>query len=62
MEFERNGLNLPVNKRREFEHLRDQLDELGLRYIQNLSEDKTFLFFTESELAGLPMEFLRVTI
>jgi thimet oligopeptidase len=30
-----------------------------LRYIQNLNEDSSCLFFTEDELAGLPLEFLQ---
>lgn len=59
-DFERNGLNLTLTKREEMQRVRVQIDELSLRYIQNLHEDSTFLVFAESELAGLPQEFLKV--
>ncbi|KAG2322155.1 hypothetical protein Bca52824_015368 [Brassica carinata] len=48
-DFEDNGLNLTTTKR----------EELSLRYVQNLNEDSSCLFFTEAELAGLPEEFLQ---
>lgn len=59
-DFERNGLNLTLTKREEMQRVRIQIDELSLQYIQNLNEDGTFLLFTETELAGLPPEFLKV--
>ena len=40
--------------------LKDEIDELSSRYVQNLNEDSSCLFFTEAELAGLPVEFLQV--
>ncbi|KAI4336627.1 hypothetical protein L6164_015128 [Bauhinia variegata] len=58
-EFERNGLNLTVTKREELLRLRAEIDELSLRYIQNLNDDNTFLLFNEGELAGLPPELLK---
>ena len=59
-DFEDNGLNLTTTKREEVERLKDEIDELSLRYVQNLNEDSSCLFFTEAELAGLPVEFLQV--
>ncbi|XP_013591839.1 PREDICTED: probable thimet oligopeptidase [Brassica oleracea var. oleracea] len=58
-DFEDNGLNLTTTKREEVERLKDEIDELSLRYVQNLNEDSSCLFFTEAELAGLPVEFLQ---
>ncbi|KAL9861411.1 putative thimet oligopeptidase [Arabidopsis thaliana] len=58
-DFEDNGLNLTAIKREEVERLKYEIDELSLRYIQNLNEDSSCLFFTEDELAGLPLEFLQ---
>lgn len=59
-DFERNGLNLTITKREEMQRLKAQIDELSLRYIKNLTDDKTFLLFSEAELAGLPPDFLKV--
>ncbi|XP_058102154.1 probable thimet oligopeptidase isoform X4 [Magnolia sinica] len=58
-DFERNGMNLTLSKREEVERLRTQIDELSMRYIQNLNEDNTTIIFSESELAGLPREFIK---
>ncbi|KAM1633555.1 hypothetical protein ACFXTN_010597 [Malus domestica] len=58
-DFERNGLNLTLTKTEEMQRVRVQIDELSLRYVQNLNDDSTFLHFTEAELAGLPPEFLK---
>ncbi|EFH63398.1 F12A21.16 [Arabidopsis lyrata subsp. lyrata] len=58
-DFEDNGLNLTAIKREEVERLTNEIDELSLRYIRNLNEDSSCLFFTEDELAGLPLEFLQ---
>ncbi|CAH2065963.1 unnamed protein product [Thlaspi arvense] len=58
-DFEHNGLNLTTIKRKEVERLRNEIDELSSRYVQNLNEDSSCLFFTELELAGLPLEFLQ---
>ncbi|XP_065873653.1 probable thimet oligopeptidase [Euphorbia lathyris] len=58
-DFERSGLNLTVTKRDEAQRLRVQIDELSLRYVQNLNDDKTYLMFSETELAGLPSEYVK---
>lgn len=34
-----------------------QIEELSLRYIQNLNDDGTFIPLSEAELDGLPKEF-----
>ncbi|KAF5726694.1 putative oligopeptidase [Tripterygium wilfordii] len=57
-DFERNGLNLAVTKREEVQRLRARIDERSLKYVQNLSNDDTFLLLSEAELVGLPPEFL----
>ncbi|CAK9312423.1 unnamed protein product [Citrullus colocynthis] len=56
-DFERNGLNLTSSKREELLRLRGQIEELSLRYIQNLNDDGTFILLSEAELDGLPKEF-----
>ncbi|GMN49143.1 hypothetical protein TIFTF001_018304 [Ficus carica] len=58
-DFERNGLNLTSTKREEMQRLRTQIDNLSFQYIQNLNDDNSFLLFSEAELAGLPLEFLK---
>lgn len=59
-DFEYNGLNLTLTKREELQHLKTQIEELSMRYIRNLSDDSSFLLFDETELVGLPLEFLKV--
>lgn len=61
-DFERNGLNLTSSKREELLRLRVQIEELSLRYIQNLNDDGTFIPLSEAELDGLPKEFFEVWI
>uniref|UniRef100_A0A1D1ZIK0 Thimet oligopeptidase n=1 Tax=Anthurium amnicola TaxID=1678845 RepID=A0A1D1ZIK0_9ARAE len=58
-DFERNGANLNVDKRKEMDHLKSRIDELSLQYIKNLTEDDSFLLFNDSELAGMPPEFIK---
>ncbi|XP_068665837.1 probable thimet oligopeptidase isoform X2 [Aristolochia californica] len=58
-DFERNGMSLTLSKREEIERLRNEIDELSLRFIHNLNDDRTFLLFNESELSGLPLEFIK---
>ncbi|XAR48147.1 Neurolysin [Bertholletia excelsa] len=58
-EFERNGICLTLTKREELLRLRKKIDDLSMRYIQNLNEDSLSLFFSETELAGVPSEFLK---
>ncbi|KAL9226305.1 hypothetical protein vseg_002135 [Gypsophila vaccaria] len=59
-DFERNGLNLSSTKKEEVQRLQAQIDDLSMQYIQNLSDDSSFLLFTETELEGLPCELLKI--
>ncbi|GAB4829314.1 hypothetical protein Ancab_018984 [Ancistrocladus abbreviatus] len=58
-DFEGNGLSLTLAKREEVQRLRAQIDELSMQYIRNLNDDCTSLLFSDSELDGLPSEFLQ---
>ncbi|XP_052186579.1 probable thimet oligopeptidase isoform X1 [Diospyros lotus] len=58
-DFESNGLSLTLTKREELHRLRAQIDDLSRRYIRNLNDDNASLLFNETELAGLPPEFLK---
>ncbi|KAI3981805.1 hypothetical protein MKX01_027790 [Papaver californicum] len=58
-DFERNGLNLSSSKREEVQRLQTQIDELSMRYIQNLNDDCTSLLFSETDLLGLPPKFIQ---
>jgi thimet oligopeptidase len=60
-EFERNGAKLPQTKRKEMEKLRSHMDDLNLKYIQNMNDFTKFLLLSEEELAGMPLEFLKVS-
>ncbi|KAJ9672622.1 hypothetical protein PVL29_026018 [Vitis rotundifolia] len=58
-DFERNGLNLTSTKREEVQRLRAHIDDLSVLYIKNMSDESTFLLFSETELARLPLELLQ---
>ncbi|GAB2280577.1 hypothetical protein Dimus_015204 [Dionaea muscipula] len=58
-DFERNGLSLTLARREEVQRLRAQMDELTAQYMKNLNDDCTFLLFVETDLDGLPSEFLQ---
>ncbi|KAJ1286688.1 hypothetical protein BS78_03G371000 [Paspalum vaginatum] len=58
-EFERCGVKLSQSKRKELEKLKSHIDELNLKYLQNLNDFTKFLLLSEDELAGLPFEFLK---
>lgn len=60
-EFERNGVKLSQSKRKEMEKLKSYIDELNLKYLQNLNDFTKFLLLSEDELAGMPFEFLKVS-
>lgn len=60
-EFERNGVKLSQSKRKEMEKLKSHIDELNLKYLQNLNDFTKFLLLSEDELAGMPFEFLKVS-
>ncbi|VAH66789.1 unnamed protein product [Triticum turgidum subsp. durum] len=58
-EFERNGAKLTQAKKEEMEKLKSLIDDLNLKYIQNMSDFTKFLLLSEEELAGMPPEFLK---
>ncbi|KAG2602670.1 hypothetical protein PVAP13_5KG701900 [Panicum virgatum] len=58
-EFERNGVKLSQSKGKEMEKLKCHIDELNLKYLQNLNDFTKFLLLSEDELAGMPFEFLK---
>ncbi|KAF5200448.1 Mitochondrial intermediate peptidase protein [Thalictrum thalictroides] len=58
-DFERNGMNLTLTKREEARRLKTRIDELSIQYIQNLSEDDSFVLFSEIELDGMPPKFIK---
>ena len=60
-EFECNGVKLTQSKRKEMEKLKSCIDELNLKYIQNTNDFTKFLLLSEDELAGMPLEFLKVS-
>ena len=60
-EFERNGAKLTQTKRKEMEKLKSHIDDLNLKYIQNMNDFTKFLLLSEEELAGMPLEFLKVS-
>jgi thimet oligopeptidase len=60
-EFERNGAKLTQTKRKEMEKLRSHIDDLNLKYIQNMNDFTKFLLLSDEELVGMPLEFLKVS-
>ena len=42
------------------QRLRSQIYDLSVLYVRNMSDDSNFLLFSETELVGLPPEFLQV--
>lgn len=43
------------------EKLKSLIDDLNLKYIQNMNDFTKFLLLSEEELAGMPLEFLKVS-
>ncbi|WOL03678.1 hypothetical protein Cni_G12398 [Canna indica] len=58
-EFERNGVNLTPSKKKELENLKTQIEGLSFQYVQNLNLDNSFLLLSESELSGMPLQFIK---
>ncbi|MBI5201989.1 MAG: Zn-dependent oligopeptidase [Elusimicrobia bacterium] len=57
LDFKRNGLELPKDKREEAQALRKHIVELSTEFRQALAEEKTTVPFTEAQLAGVPDDF-----
>ncbi|KAK7203164.1 hypothetical protein BZA70DRAFT_83434 [Myxozyma melibiosi] len=58
LDFVRNGLALPKEKRDELKALQKALSSLELAYKTNLSENTESILFTKEELEGLPADNL----
>eukprot|EP01018_Ginkgo_biloba_P002672 Gb_29439 [translate_table: standard] len=58
-DFERKGVNLSSDRRAEIERLKARIEELCTTFVNNLSEENNFLLFSESDLAGMPSDFLK---
>lgn len=58
-DYERLGLNLSADIRRKVEFLKTTIGELCIEFQQNMNEENRRLYFTESELAGLPADFIK---
>ncbi len=56
--FVRNGAALPPEKSKQAAQINAQLSRLGMRFLSNLSEDKTQVRFTHEELKGMPKGLL----
>jgi thimet oligopeptidase len=61
-DYERLGLNLSADIRRKVEFLKTTIGELCIEFQQNMNEENRRLYFTESELAGLPADFIKVVL
>lgn len=58
-EFERRGVNLTSGKREELERVKRRIGELCNRFVNNLNEEGCYLLFNESDLAGVPSDFIK---
>lgn len=58
-EFERRGVNLTSGKREELERVKTRIGELCNRFVINLNEEGCYLLFNESDLDGLPSDFIK---
>lgn len=58
-DFERRGLNITSGRRTEIERLKKKIRDLCNKFVSNLSEDTSYLLFDDSDLAGMPSDFLK---
>lgn len=61
-DYERLGLNLSPEIRKEVERLKTTIGELCIEFQKNMNEENRRLYFTDSELAGLPADFIKVVL
>ncbi|MBI4051494.1 MAG: Zn-dependent oligopeptidase, partial [Elusimicrobia bacterium] len=58
LDFKRNGLELPGEKREKVKEMKKRLVDLELTFQKNISESKDFLEVTKDQLAGIPEDFV----
>ena len=56
-DFERDGLNLPPDKRNELKILQDSLSEMSIDFSKNIAEVNDYLIVEEAEIEGLDEEY-----
>ncbi|EGG22266.1 peptidase M3A and M3B domain-containing protein [Cavenderia fasciculata] len=57
-DFEKNGLQLPKEKRDRLKEIKEKISDNGIAYSQHIAEDKTTVAFTKDELKGVPEDIL----
>lgn len=57
-DYRRAGLHLEAGVRNQVEALQNQINQLGAQFDQNISAATSEVFFTASELVGVPKDFL----
>ncbi|MDR6238408.1 M3 family metallopeptidase [Aureibacter tunicatorum] len=55
--FERNGLGLDKNKKKELKAIKEKLNGLGLEFDKNIAEYKDFIIVSEEQTKGLSEEY-----
>eukprot|EP00818_Percolomonas_sp_WS_P011103 CAMPEP_0117444692 /NCGR_PEP_ID=MMETSP0759-20121206/5378_1 /TAXON_ID=63605 /ORGANISM="Percolomonas cosmopolitus, Strain WS" /LENGTH=681 /DNA_ID=CAMNT_0005236779 /DNA_START=400 /DNA_END=2445 /DNA_ORIENTATION=- len=58
-DFERNGLALPEEKQQRVKEIKKKLAELSVAFQKNIGEDKTQHLFTDDELDGCPLSYIK---
>ncbi|ODH13828.1 hypothetical protein ACO22_06868 [Paracoccidioides brasiliensis] len=60
-DYIRNGLGIPAGPKRDrFKEIKKRLSQISIEFQKNLNEESGGLWFTEEELAGVPMDVLSV--
>lgn len=58
LQYKRNGLDLSSEVREQVKSIKEELSQLSIQYSSNLSEDNSFIEFTEEELKGVPQDVI----
>jgi len=56
-DFERNGLNLSIEKRKELKALQDSLSDMSIEFSKNIAEVNDYLIVDETDMQGLDEEY-----
>ncbi|KAJ9083510.1 metalloendopeptidase [Entomophthora muscae] len=59
LEFKRNGLDLPKEKRDEIQAIYTRLSELSIKFSKTIADDETSIDLKEEELKGMPEDYLQ---